>query len=817
MKCLLVVNRMNDVRFLDFDDDFARFVNEQAIEIGLLQPEDHGLDAYYVDPNVIMQIFSPLVLSQWFLIEQTKNPCSSVTCDNGFIFVFKQMDDLLLVAINGDGSETEELLMKKIQMFLRLIGFLFGPATDEIGRYEDKKERWNFLRRLLETWMKLCCDEQSFLVEAVERLHVNQALSEKCIELLEEGVEKIQNIPTHHALLLVNNKLLALYSNRGANELQPADILSIILLAKDVFPSKERLEDLFSRSYSMTQAAGRTSHQCLPSTARMPTDIGDDSEPEDDQYHSAQTTPRSTPTTSESSRSYDKDGGQDVLDGKDGNEETSADSRPKSVSPNDQKRSPYPQVSTTHGGHESDVFFTPKDDVRLDSLYRYIQNSDTPSQSKRTSPEFFNDYRRPRSNTAASYDESIKNTRPLRSDHVPEYWRQMIFLHTRQCEYSPHQLHCTQILPGIVLILVTEGIRGAVAGTLCQIFAILKDLLAGKRDKLNRGQGQNLYDVVNSLLAKVQGHLKKVRGRSQRIVSEIKNRWESDDLKQGLFKYLESDAGVEADPLIETTLSDLFRKLKELFSLLYLSPKGVNESIKETILSLQKKIKVELADYRDFLTVKAQRRLMQESLHNGSVSVIEAVQNRIKGNRQSHQLTAPSLNITNDILDDPKEYIKEKIWSKYQYAMLRLSEGYVTSMVQDGDFYFSYFLWFEDNRGSPLQISEPFKTVQDLPPPGLLTGPFYKLLVKQCFPNYVTGSVRCYELFMMHIGLVKPQYIALHCQQLARKLWDMSGEVMSHFITDLAKSFDHREIRAISVVSVVISVNKLSNTKRVTL
>ncbi|KAK6186198.1 hypothetical protein SNE40_008283 [Patella caerulea] len=756
MKCLLVVNRMNDVRFLDFDDDFAEYINNQAIEIGLLQAEECGQDAYYVDPNIIMQIFSPLVLSQWFLIEQTKNPCSSVTCENGFLFVFKHMDDLLLIAINGDGTETEEFLLKKIQMFLRLIGFLFGPATDEIGRYEDKSERWNFLRRLLETWMKLCCDEQAFLVEAVERLHVNQSLNEKCIELLEEGVEKIQNVPAHHALLLVNNKLLALYSNRNANELQPADILCIILLAKDVFPSKERLEDLFSRSYSTaSHETGRTS-QFVPSTARISSYLGDDSDADDDLYHSAQTTPRTTPTPDNSSRSSEKDSV-----GNDDDEVTPEGAVLLDIpSP-----SPYPDVSP-HVACEREVFFTPHDDVKLDSLFKTYS---TPKESTSLPPEIFHEIR-PQSSTVASYDASIVNTRPHRPDHVPEYWRQMIFLQTRVCGYSPHQLHCTQVLPGIVLILVTEGSKGNVAGHLCQVFIIIKDLLAGKRDKLNRVQGQNLYDVMNSLLSKIQGLLKKVKGQSQRILNDIKKRWESEELRNGLLAYLESEIGTDMAPGIETALSDLFRKLKELFSMLYLSPKVVNESVKETMLQLQKKLKAELADYRDFLTVKAQRNIPMTSY----IYEFPGLVHFIYIDRQSHQLTAPSLNVTTDGELDPKLYLKEMVWSKYQYAMVRLSEGYVTTIIQDGDFYFSYFLWFEDNRGSPLAVSEPFRPTTDLPLPGLLTGPFYKLLIKQCFPNYVVGSVRCFELFMMHLGLVRPQYIASHCQQLAKKLWDMS-------------------------------------------
>lgn len=55
----------------------------------------------------------------------------------------------------------------------------------------------------------------SFDWQALERLHVNQMVSEKCVELLERAVRKVQvssDHPTQHAFLLVNTKLLALYS-----------------------------------------------------------------------------------------------------------------------------------------------------------------------------------------------------------------------------------------------------------------------------------------------------------------------------------------------------------------------------------------------------------------------------------------------------------------------------------------------------------------------------------------------------------------------------------------------------------------------------
>lgn len=52
-------------------------------------------------------------------------------------------------------------------------------------------------------------------------------------------------------------------------------------------------------------------------------------------------------------------------------------------------------------------------------------------------------------------------------------------------------------------------------------------------------------------------------------------------------------------------------------------------------------------------------------------------------------------------------------------------------------------------------------------------------LVRQCFPLNTDGDPHCHEMFMMHIGLVTPQYVAMHCRRLAKKLWEMSGEAFT--------------------------------------
>ena len=41
-----------------------------------------------------------------------------------------------------------------------------------------------------------------------------------------------------------------------------------------------------------------------------------------------------------------------------------------------------------------------------------------------------------------------------------------------------------------------------------------------------------------------------------------------------------------------------------------------------------------------------------------------------------------------------------QIWGMVNWAQVKLQDGHVSMALRDGDFHFSYFLWFEDNSVS---------------------------------------------------------------------------------------------------------------------
>lgn len=68
---------------------------------------------------------------------------------------------------------------------------------------------------LIDSWIYLHNTEQLMLVEAIEQLMVNSDLSAAALQALNEAVDKLQSITERskvHALVLVQNKFLSLYS-----------------------------------------------------------------------------------------------------------------------------------------------------------------------------------------------------------------------------------------------------------------------------------------------------------------------------------------------------------------------------------------------------------------------------------------------------------------------------------------------------------------------------------------------------------------------------------------------------------------------------
>ncbi|XP_063221204.1 BLOC-3 complex member HPS1 [Bacillus rossius redtenbacheri] len=225
MRCILIFDNLNDILYFKGDRSFLNHMKNLGKLQGLISD---GKDEEELSPNVIIQLFSPIVTSQRVMNCQFGNAYSSVQCQDGTKMVFDEYMGYLFVHI---GVQEVSWLKWMQGVCITLVKHICGPDVSLLKR---DKGRAGLLTRLLDAWLVLQDTDQAVLVEAVEQLIVNTELSLAALRALQEATDRLRALTDFskaHAMVLVDNKFLGLYSSRNAQDLSASDVMFLSLLA----------------------------------------------------------------------------------------------------------------------------------------------------------------------------------------------------------------------------------------------------------------------------------------------------------------------------------------------------------------------------------------------------------------------------------------------------------------------------------------------------------------------------------------------------------------------------------------------------------
>ncbi|XP_075156136.1 Hermansky-Pudlak syndrome 1 protein [Haematobia irritans] len=333
--------------------------------------------------------------------------------------------------------------------------------------------------------------------------------------------------------------------------------------------------------------------------------------------------------------------------------------------------------------------------------------------------------------------------------------------------------HLNKLNKGVVLIQLVEYPPLTVASSLYDTFFVLQKIISIQM----QGDAEALkptYESLESFVRQSLDALKKVKLKGDDVESCTKKfsaKWENlKKMYNEFLKTYERDLVVR----IESNIPSFLEDLKLLFTLTCCDSSSVNFQQLPEVASV---VEGKLLEFAEFLAVKAERNVTIEAYLDDFPGLIHF----IYINRSSGLMISPDLKTSNPLIPSTK------LFEMLEFSRRHLKKGHSSLMWKDKTFNYAYFLWFEDqSTGSSRSID--LEKYLNLPSansansfkpnfePGLLAGDYYQLLTEICFPKTPVNKIKCYELFLVHLGLVTATCAVEHARRLVATIADVVGD-----------------------------------------